>query len=164
MCLLEFAIRNFPARRPPRWEPDCDQSSDRADAGPNSTGRLPALIAPRLNDWLAPTKPIRKCGATFCRRFTWPGRCSTHTWIYRVAHKVGAPQVLPSQNLSAIRQAREEGGNKHFEVDELPGSNHLFHRTKNRLAHRICADRGNDAAGSPGKNCRLDRQAIAGSR
>jgi len=35
-------------------------------------------------------------------------------------------QVLPEQNLPAIRKALEDGGNKHFEIDELPGLNHLF--------------------------------------
>ncbi len=35
-------------------------------------------------------------------------------------------QVLPTQNLPAIRKALEESGNKHVEVDELPGLNHLF--------------------------------------
>jgi len=35
-------------------------------------------------------------------------------------------QVPPKQSLPAIRQALEEGGNKHFETDELPGLNHLF--------------------------------------
>jgi len=35
-------------------------------------------------------------------------------------------QVLPQQNLPAIRQALQQSGNKHFEVDELPGLNHLF--------------------------------------
>jgi fermentation-respiration switch protein FrsA (DUF1100 family) len=35
-------------------------------------------------------------------------------------------QVLPGQNLPAIRKALEQGGNQHFEVDELPGLNHLF--------------------------------------
>lgn len=39
-------------------------------------------------------------------------------------------QVLPSQNLPAIRSALEEGGNKHFEVVELPGLNHLFQTAK----------------------------------
>lgn len=39
-------------------------------------------------------------------------------------------QVLPSQNLPAIRKALEEGGNKHFEIDELPGLNHLFQTAK----------------------------------
>ncbi len=39
-------------------------------------------------------------------------------------------QVLPSQNLPAIRKALEEGGNKHFEADELPGLNHLFQTAK----------------------------------
>lgn len=39
-------------------------------------------------------------------------------------------QVLPSQNLPAIRKALEEAGNKYFEVDELPGLNHLFQTAK----------------------------------
>jgi len=39
-------------------------------------------------------------------------------------------QVLPSQNLPAIRKALEEGGNKHFEIDELTGLNHLFQTAK----------------------------------
>jgi len=39
-------------------------------------------------------------------------------------------QVLPSQNLPAIRKALEEAGNKRFEADELPGLNHLFQTAK----------------------------------
>jgi fermentation-respiration switch protein FrsA (DUF1100 family) len=39
-------------------------------------------------------------------------------------------QVLPSQNLPAIRKALEQAGNKHFEIDELPGLNHLFQTAK----------------------------------
>jgi len=39
-------------------------------------------------------------------------------------------QVLPNQNLPAIRKALEQAGNKHFEVDELPGLNHLFQTAK----------------------------------
>jgi type IV secretion system protein VirB9 len=35
-------------------------------------------------------------------------------------------QVPPAENLSAIRKALEDGGNKHAEVDEYPGLNHLF--------------------------------------
>lgn len=35
-------------------------------------------------------------------------------------------QVPPKLNLPAIRKALQEGGNRHFEVDELPGLNHLF--------------------------------------
>jgi len=35
-------------------------------------------------------------------------------------------QVPPKQNLPALRKALEEAGNKKFEVDELPGLNHLF--------------------------------------
>ena len=39
-------------------------------------------------------------------------------------------QVPPAQNLPAIRAALEAGGNKHFEVDEMPGLNHLFQTAK----------------------------------
>jgi len=39
-------------------------------------------------------------------------------------------QVLPDQNLPAIRKALEESGNMHFEIDELPGLNHLFQTAK----------------------------------
>lgn len=35
-------------------------------------------------------------------------------------------QVLPEINLSAIKKALTDGGNKNFEVKELPGLNHLF--------------------------------------
>jgi fermentation-respiration switch protein FrsA (DUF1100 family) len=39
-------------------------------------------------------------------------------------------QVLPKQNLPPIRKALQEAGNQHFEVDELPGLNHLFQTAK----------------------------------
>ena len=39
-------------------------------------------------------------------------------------------QVPPAQNLPAIRKALEAGGNKHFEIDDLPGLNHLFQTAK----------------------------------
>jgi hypothetical protein len=39
-------------------------------------------------------------------------------------------QVPVKENLPAIRAALEQGGNKHFEVDELPGLNHLFQTAK----------------------------------
>jgi uncharacterized protein len=39
-------------------------------------------------------------------------------------------QVPPAQNLPAIRKALEEAGNKHFEVEELRGLNHLFQTAK----------------------------------
>jgi len=39
-------------------------------------------------------------------------------------------QVPPALNLPAIREALEAGGNKHYEVDELPGLNHLFQTAK----------------------------------
>lgn len=39
-------------------------------------------------------------------------------------------QVLPDENLPVIRKALEEAGNKRFEIDELPGLNHLFQTAK----------------------------------
>ncbi|MGA2651675.1 MAG: alpha/beta hydrolase [Terracidiphilus sp.] len=39
-------------------------------------------------------------------------------------------QVPPAQNLAPIRKALEDAGNSHFEVDELPGLNHLFQTAK----------------------------------
>jgi len=39
-------------------------------------------------------------------------------------------QVPPKLNLPAIRKALEEGGNKHFEVQEMPGLNHIFQTAK----------------------------------
>jgi len=39
-------------------------------------------------------------------------------------------QVPPQQNLPPIRKALEAAGNKHFEVVELPGLNHLFQTAK----------------------------------
>ena len=39
-------------------------------------------------------------------------------------------QVPPEQNLPVIRQALTEGGNKNFEIDELPGLNHLLQTAK----------------------------------
>jgi uncharacterized protein len=39
-------------------------------------------------------------------------------------------QVPPEQNLPPIRQALAASGNKNYEVDELPGLNHLFQTAK----------------------------------
>lgn len=39
-------------------------------------------------------------------------------------------QVPPQQNLPPIRKALEASGNKNYEVDELPGLNHLFQTAK----------------------------------
>jgi hypothetical protein len=39
-------------------------------------------------------------------------------------------QVSPNVNLPAIRKALQEGGNKRFEVIEMPGLNHLFQTAK----------------------------------
>ena len=42
-------------------------------------------------------------------------------------------QVPPKLNLPAIRKALDEAGNKHYEIDELPGLNHLFQTAKTGL-------------------------------
>jgi uncharacterized protein len=39
-------------------------------------------------------------------------------------------QVPPKQNLPVIRKTLADAGNKNFEVDELPGLNHLFQKAK----------------------------------
>jgi fermentation-respiration switch protein FrsA (DUF1100 family) len=35
-------------------------------------------------------------------------------------------QVPPKENLSAIKEALQTGGNENFTIKELPGLNHLF--------------------------------------
>jgi len=35
-------------------------------------------------------------------------------------------QVPAAQNLAAIREALESGGNRHFEIAQMPGLGHLF--------------------------------------
>jgi hypothetical protein len=42
-------------------------------------------------------------------------------------------QVPPMLNLPAIRKALDAAGNKHYEVDELPGLNHLFQTAQTGL-------------------------------
>jgi len=42
-------------------------------------------------------------------------------------------QVLPEENLSGIKKALQEGGNKNFEVKELKGLNHLFQNAETGL-------------------------------
>ena len=42
-------------------------------------------------------------------------------------------QVPPALNLPAIRTALDEAGNKHYEIDELPGLNHLFQTARTGL-------------------------------
>jgi uncharacterized protein len=39
-------------------------------------------------------------------------------------------QVPPEQNIPAIRKALQDAGNQKFEIDELPGLNHLFQTAK----------------------------------
>jgi pimeloyl-ACP methyl ester carboxylesterase len=48
-------------------------------------------------------------------------------------------QVSAQENLPAIRKALEAGGNKNFEVEELPGLNHLFQTAKTGLPSEYSA-------------------------
>jgi pimeloyl-ACP methyl ester carboxylesterase len=57
-------------------------------------------------------------------------------------------QVPPDQNLPAIRKALQAGGNKNFEVDELPGLNHLFQTA---------------GTGSPGEYVNIEETISAGA-
>ena len=69
-------------------------------------------------------------------------------------------QVLPSQNLPAIRKALAEAGNPHVEVDELPGLNHLFQTAKTGAPAEYAADRRNHVPGGAGQNGNLDPEAV----
>ena len=91
-------------------------------------------------------KDGRRCSRG--RRSVWPIKQVTSPWFrYFLTYdpatalrKVTCPvlalngsldkQVLPSQNLPAIRKALAESGNPHVEIDELPGLNHLFQTAK----------------------------------
>ncbi|HET7871013.1 MAG TPA: prolyl oligopeptidase family serine peptidase, partial [Terriglobales bacterium] len=107
----------------------------RLDDGKNSTA-----LEKKLREILGPEVPEGQAGAAI-------QRLNSHWMRYFVQYdpapalrKVKCPvlvingekdlQVPPAQNLPVIRKALEEGGNKHFEVVELPGLNHLFQTAK----------------------------------
>ncbi|MEZ4945662.1 MAG: hypothetical protein R2804_09050 [Cyclobacteriaceae bacterium] len=46
-------------------------------------------------------------------------------------------QILPKENLNAIRNALVKGGNETITIMELPNLNHLFLRGSNRIDGRI---------------------------
>ena len=88
------------------------------------TGQLPeAMIGPQIKQATSPwTKYFLTYDpATALRKVTCP--------VLDINGSLDK-QVLPDQNLPPIRKALTESGNKHFEIDELPGLNHLFQTAK----------------------------------
>ena len=69
-------------------------------------------------------------------------------------------QVLPSQNLPPIRKALGEAGNKHFEIDELPGLNHLFQTAKTGAVSEYSEIEETMSPGGAGKDRQLDSEAV----
>ncbi len=99
-----------------------------------------AVMDKKLREVLGPTIPEAQIGAQI-KQITSPW--FRYFLVYDPAPalmKVKCPvlalngekdlQVPPKQNLPAIRKALEAGGNPNFEVDELPGLNHLFQTAK----------------------------------
>jgi uncharacterized protein len=99
-----------------------------------------AVTEKKLRELLGPTVPEAQLG-TQIKQITSPW--FRYFLVYDPAPalmKVKCPvlalngekdlQVPPKQNLPAIRKALEAGGNPNFEVDELPGLNHLFQTAK----------------------------------
>jgi pimeloyl-ACP methyl ester carboxylesterase len=96
----------------------------------------PALLEKELKDKMTGGMPEAQIG-TQLKAFTSPWFRYFMTYDPATAlRKVACPvlaingakdkQVLPEQNLPAIRKALEQAGNKHFVVEELPELNHLF--------------------------------------
>lgn len=99
-----------------------------------------ATMEKKLRELLGPTVPEAQLGAQI-KQITSPW--FRYFLVYDPASavmKVKCPvlaingekdlQVPPKQNLPAIRQALQAGGNADFEVEELAGLNHLFQTAK----------------------------------
>jgi pimeloyl-ACP methyl ester carboxylesterase len=104
------------------------------------TEKDPVVLQQKLHDLLAKSMPEQRIKAEIVT-LTSPWFRYFLTYDPATAlRKVKCPvlalngsldvQVLPSQNLPAIRQALQAAGNKHFEIVELPGLNHLFQTAK----------------------------------
>ncbi|MGO9649197.1 MAG: alpha/beta hydrolase family protein [Terriglobales bacterium] len=104
------------------------------------TERDEAVLAKEVKEKMAGDVPEAQIGAQL-KRITSPWFRYFLTYDPATAlRKVTCPvlalngekdtQVPPKQNLPAIRKALEQAGNKHFEIDELPGLNHLFQTAK----------------------------------
>jgi len=104
------------------------------------TEKDPAVLEKELREKLAGDVPEAQIGVEV-KRLTSPWLRYFLTYDPATAlRKVTCPvlvlngsldkQVLPDQNLPPIRKALQEAGNKHFEIDELQGLNHLFQTAK----------------------------------
>jgi fermentation-respiration switch protein FrsA (DUF1100 family) len=104
------------------------------------TEKDPAVLEKKVREKLAGTVPEAQIGAEI-QRATSPWARYFLTYDPATAlRKVTCPvlvlngsldkQVVPDQNLPPIRKALQEAGNKHFEIDELQGLNHLFQTAK----------------------------------
>ncbi len=96
----------------------------------------PAVLGQKLREKLAGRLPEAQIGATIMQVNSPWMRYFVNYDPATALSKVTCPvlvlngakdlQVSPEQNLPPIRRALETGGNKHFEIVELPGLNHLF--------------------------------------
>ncbi|HEY7406237.1 MAG TPA: alpha/beta hydrolase [Candidatus Angelobacter sp.] len=96
----------------------------------------PAVLAQKLREKLAGTLPEAQIGAAIMQANSPWMRYFINYDPAITLSKVTCPvlvlngakdlQVPPAQNLPPIRRALEAAGNKHFEIVELPGLNHLF--------------------------------------
>lgn len=117
-----------------------DTEKDREIIALVETEKDPAVVEKKVREKLAGTVPEAQIGVEI-QRATSPWARYFLTYDPTTAlRKVTCPvlvlngsldtQVLPDQNLPPIRKALQEAGNKHFEIDELQGLNHLFQTAK----------------------------------
>ncbi|MGO8796290.1 MAG: alpha/beta hydrolase family protein [Candidatus Sulfotelmatobacter sp.] len=117
-----------------------DATSEREILNLIETEKDEAVLEKKLQEKLATDTPEAKMGAVI-KTLTSPWFRYFLTYDPATAlRKVKCPvlaiggekdtQVPVKENLPAIRGALEQGGNKHFEVDELKGLNHLFQTAK----------------------------------
>ncbi len=100
----------------------------------------PAVLDKKLREKLSGKVPEAQVGATISQIESPWTRYFLNYDPATALRKVTCPvlamngekdlQVPPKQNLPAIRKALEQGGNRHFEIIELPGLNHLFQTAK----------------------------------
>lgn len=117
-----------------------DTEKDREIIALVETEKDPAVLERKVREKLAGTVAEAQIGVEI-QRATSPWARYFLTYDPATAlRKVTCPvlvlngsldkQVLPDQNLPPIRKALQEAGNKHFEIDELQGLNHLFQTAK----------------------------------
>ena len=64
-------------------------------------------------------------------------RCSLRTWVYRVAHNVGASHVVRSRRLSSRLTDLEELDGEMLGIDEVPADHQLVTARIFDLIHRL---------------------------